>query len=555
MKSTHASIARAGVGRSVFTAALVALSALAAAQPCPTTLGPKLVGEPAVGRRQLGDSLSMSGDGGTLAAGAMWDRDYAGSVYIFRRTGGIWAQQGPILTPEPPHNLFGQRVALSGDGNTLLVSGSIDCVYVFVRENGEWIQQGPRLEQPQLIGFGTDVSLSFDGSTALIGAEYDNDAVGSAFVYNRTAGVWTQQGPRLAAPVAVPGSFFGCSADLSGDGSTAVIGAFMSNYEPVGAVYIFTRIGDTWVQDGPALVAPGQEDRFGYRVAISREGRTIIAGCGTEPAQTVYAFVRTESGWVQQGPRLHPEGTPPGSDFGDCLAIDGAGRTALIGAPRSDVSTGRMYIYQLLGGEWAPSGPPVLEPSPAPYTYFGYSVCLSDDGRTGAVSAHNCDNNLGAAYILNAGSGIVISGQPQDVSTLVGTDATFHVSAASPAGITYRWQFKTADLIDGPTGHGSIISGAATSTLTISALSLQDEGGYTCEIIDDCGTVASRTAELVVVPCPADFDKDGGVDGADVQAFFEAWEACDPSGDTNRDGGVDGADVEFFFTYWQTSGC
>lgn len=57
------------------------------------------------------------------------------------------------------------------------------------------------------------------------------------------------------------------------------------------------------------------------------------------------------------------------------------------------------------------------------------------------------------------------------------------------------------------------------------------------------------------VPCPADFNMDGGVDGADVQAFFEAWEAGDSSGDVNRDGGVDGGDVEYFFTRWEAGGC
>ncbi len=57
------------------------------------------------------------------------------------------------------------------------------------------------------------------------------------------------------------------------------------------------------------------------------------------------------------------------------------------------------------------------------------------------------------------------------------------------------------------------------------------------------------------IPCPADFNADGGVDGADVEAFFEAWSGGDASGDVNRDGGVDGADVEYFFARWEAGGC
>jgi hypothetical protein len=56
-------------------------------------------------------------------------------------------------------------------------------------------------------------------------------------------------------------------------------------------------------------------------------------------------------------------------------------------------------------------------------------------------------------------------------------------------------------------------------------------------------------------PCPADFNQDGGVDGADVQAFFLAWQAGDSIADTNQDGGVDGADVQAFFIPWQNGGC
>lgn len=55
--------------------------------------------------------------------------------------------------------------------------------------------------------------------------------------------------------------------------------------------------------------------------------------------------------------------------------------------------------------------------------------------------------------------------------------------------------------------------------------------------------------------CPADFNQDGGVDGADVEAFFIAWESAQSSADVNQDGGVDGADVEFFFIAWQNGGC
>ena len=50
-------------------------------------------------------------------------------------------------------------------------------------------------------------------------------------------------------------------------------------------------------------------------------------------------------------------------------------------------------------------------------------------------------------------------------------------------------------------------------------------------------------------------DLDGGIDGADIESFFDAWAVGDEIADVNRDGGVDGADLETFFTLWAAGGC
>ncbi|MCX5691081.1 MAG: hypothetical protein NTV94_15065, partial [Planctomycetota bacterium] len=59
----------------------------------------------------------------------------------------------------------------------------------------------------------------------------------------------------------------------------------------------------------------------------------------------------------------------------------------------------------------------------------------------------------------------------------------------------------------------------------------------------------------IATGCPADFNQDGGIDGADVNTFFGAWEAGESSADVNCDGGVDGADIDVFFPAWEAGGC
>lgn len=55
--------------------------------------------------------------------------------------------------------------------------------------------------------------------------------------------------------------------------------------------------------------------------------------------------------------------------------------------------------------------------------------------------------------------------------------------------------------------------------------------------------------------CAGDYNEDGGVDGTDVEAFFQDWEAANPCADRNFDGGIDGGDVETFFIAWMNSTC
>ena len=70
--------------------------------------------------------------------------------------------------------------------------------------------------------------------------------------------------------------------------------------------------------------------------------------------------------------------------------------------------------------------------------------------------------------------------------------------------------------------------------------------------VDDVELVGIRCEDPR--PCLGDFNADGGVDFADIVAFFGVWDRGDAAADVNQDGGVDGGDIETFFVAWQ-SGC
>ncbi|MEY3231645.1 MAG: hypothetical protein RL689_1734 [Planctomycetota bacterium] len=88
--------------------------------------------------------------------------------------------------------------------------------------------------------------------------------------------------------------------------------------------------------------------------------------------------------------------------------------------------------------------------------------------------------------------------------------------------------------------------------------------GGTCDVrsLGDCqqvggtyqGHASTCQATCEAPVCMGDFNQDGGVDGSDIFAFFEAWQQGDASADVSQDGGVDGTDVEAFFVRWE-AGC
>jgi len=91
----------------------------------------------------------------------------------------------------------------------------------------------------------------------------------------------------------------------------------------------------------------------------------------------------------------------------------------------------------------------------------------------------------------------------------------------------------------------------------LNGITQADAGDYILNFTSICPWSFTRSITVTdcVPPCPADFNQDGGVDGADVDAFFADWVNATAAADVNQDGGVDGSDVDSFFIAWVNGGC
>jgi len=106
-----------------------------------TQQGSKLVGSGYIGTTvYMGISVSLSADGNTLAFGGSGDNNSIGSVWVFTRANGVWTQQGSKLVGSGYTGNYiqmGNIVSLSADGNTLAFgaygdNSNIGAVWVFI---------------------------------------------------------------------------------------------------------------------------------------------------------------------------------------------------------------------------------------------------------------------------------------------------------------------------------------------------------------------------------------------------------------------------------------
>jgi len=310
-------------------------------------------------------SLSLS-DEGTLLAGSVQGSVPGGQVEVYRRGPSGWTHDQTWLSPAAQNlGFFGDGVSISSDGTVAAVgeySVGSGKFHVYRKTSGTWALE-ESINAPSGQGgslFGVYATISGDGSTIAVGAQYESvggiSDAGAAYVYVRDAGAWAL-GSKLTLPASAGAALFGTSIALSYDGSVLAVGA--RNEEESGAVragalYVYRRgsIGGGHVLE-QRVVAPHsiQNTAFGgYGVAITRDGtmlavgaigdRATSAGVGGDMTPVsvavgaVFIYDRSSSSGWQRRPGMVKATNPDANDlFGYALAMSGDGRTLAVSAP------------------------------------------------------------------------------------------------------------------------------------------------------------------------------------------------------------------------------
>jgi hypothetical protein len=316
----------------------------------------KLVGTGSVGPSQQGGVVAIDFKGTTIASGGLGDDSQNGAVWVFTKSSdGSWAQQGSKLTGSDATAgaKQGNAVSLSGDGNTLAFGGvedstSVGAAWVFKRTGSGWTQQGNKLVGTGGVsqqGQGSGVSLSLDGNTLASGGFKDAAFTGAIWVFTRSGDVWSQQGNKITATGTVPPSALGGPA-LSSDGNTLAAGAILDD-SLKGAAFVFTRVNGVWTQQAKLVATDSSVQAYqGVNVSITSDGNTLLVGSAEDSSGIggFWVYTRTDGVWTQQGDKRVGTGNVGNAKHG-YVSVSSNGSTAVLGGPEDASSTGAVWTF------------------------------------------------------------------------------------------------------------------------------------------------------------------------------------------------------------------
>jgi hypothetical protein len=397
------------------TNTLTPLAILAVSQ-----MGSNLVGRTVV--VQAGASVALNDAGTIIAIGCPNDYmygNYSGSVRVYQWSGSAWSQLGADIMGTRENNTLGYSVSLSSSGLILAIGGpNISTTRVYQYVSNAWTQLGADIVGTG--GAGSSVSISADGMTVAIGAPQANASSGQTRVYKYISSTWTQLGQDIASEAA--GDWSGVSVALSADGTTVVIGANYNMGAPgdmSGHARVYKYANSTWTQLGQDLDGEASYDMSGWSVAISDDGTIVAIGAprNTTGATTYNGQVRVyqyaNSTWTKLGQDI--DGRAIWAQSGSTVSLSADGYTVAIGADSAtglggEANRGYATLYKYDGTIWKQLGT-YLE-GQAAGDKFGTSVALSADGTTlaaGAPFANSSDGFVKVYKIQNASSKIIVS--------------------------------------------------------------------------------------------------------------------------------------------------
>ncbi len=320
--------------------------------------------------------------------------EYFGMVHVYRRTmpfnADHWEQIGQPLTLDEAGTL-GTSVDLSGDGNRIVMGdpGGFSTnqgrvrIYEYNLASNTWIlitsDNLSAVGEPRN-SIGEAVAMSDDGNTVVVGSPYSESVTGyirngavDILTYNNVTNSFDHT-QTLLPTVNQAFQQYGRNVAITGDGNSIVVGAkgYQSSGHFRGRAYVYNLVAGSYVPGGVKTGIDHQD--IGEMVAIERVNGDPYLVLVNSISNTALIYNTSQALWT-----LLP---PYEIDFAvanHILSVDiNTNGTIAIGHNNGYAGTGAVEWYHKKGNSWIFSGK--LDPFIMDYTTraLGSSVSLSN---------------------------------------------------------------------------------------------------------------------------------------------------------------------------------
>ncbi len=461
---------------------------------------------------EFGNAISLSADGLSIAIGAhkaealppLLPSPGFGHTSVFQWNGTAWSPKGDTLSGTTTLNLFGSTVSLSGDGNTLAVGtphSSNSGVSVYEYDGTNWLPKGAAFPSSnQFHRFGTSVDLNYAGTALIIGAtstDIPTQDVGHAEVHYYNGTAWTQIGVNIVGEAtldksghkvsidtagttiavssinnddggtdaghvrvyelntsfqwtqkgadidgATIGEKSGTAIDLSADGNSLVIGANLNNISgtEAGLVKVYDYISNQWTLRGSAIAGQAANNRFGTAVALSADGLTFCASgprtsevpVDNKGATRAFYFCPTLTGAHTETICYGQSVVINGTTYSAATQLTGT-ETFQVGPNNCDsiVNVTITELPQITGTHTAT----ICDGDSIVVNGTSYKTATTTATETFTVGPNNCDSIVTINLTVNTLPTVSIAAFSPD--SVCSTDAAFSLPIGTPTGGTY----------------------------------------------------------------------------------------------------------------------
>lgn len=309
--------------------------------------------------------LGVGGDAHAISAGDE-------SAALVSAAGETLFRYGELMAKDASGRRLHARLAIESAMLRLIVDDQ-DATYPVVIDPLVWREKAELNASDASVDSQFGQAIAVDGTTAVIGSSLVQGGRGAVYVFSRTGETWTQTA-RLEASDASRTTRFGSVVALRGD--TLVVGAYENR--KAASAYVFELHEGSWTQTQILQASDTTPyDAFGCALSLDEDVLVIGAKDRLLGSGAAYIFRKTGETWIEEQ-RLWIEGSEASAEFGASVAV--RGRTLMVGRPfafnaEENGAVGEVNVYERSLTTWLPRT--TLKPSIRGVGHmFGFSLAL-----------------------------------------------------------------------------------------------------------------------------------------------------------------------------------